>query len=90
MLASGGCVLVADEPVGDEFAAPVTSVQERLAYGWSVVSCLPGAMGDPRSAATGAVLRPPVLRAHAREAGLTGFEVLPLDVDFWRFYLLTP
>ena len=45
---------------------------ERIAYGWSVVSCLPGAMGDPQTAATGAVMRPrcfvstPYKRASAR------------------------
>ncbi len=28
-----------------------------------------------------------VLR-YAREAGFTGFEVLPIENDFWRFYRL--
>ena len=48
-------------------------------YGWSVVSCLPGAMGDPQTAATGAVMRPATLRRYAREAGFRGVEVLPME-----------
>jgi hypothetical protein len=31
----------------------VASTLDRFAYGWSLVSCLPGAMGDPQTAATG-------------------------------------
>src|SRR5262249_52757216 len=44
-LRDGGSVLVADERVEDEFSAPAP-VLERHAYGWSVISCLPSAMGD--------------------------------------------
>jgi len=58
-------------------------------YGWSVVSCLPAAMGDPRTAATGAVMRPATLRRYAREAGFRSVEVLPLETETWRFYRLT-
>jgi hypothetical protein len=42
---------------------------ERYHYGWSVVSCLPAAMGDPGTAATGAVMRPATLGRYVREAG---------------------
>jgi len=89
MLAPGGSVVVADEPVEEEFTAPASDV-ERYNYGWSVVSCLPGAMGDPDTAATGAVMRPATLRRYASEAGFGTVDVLPLDTDAWRFYLLTP
>jgi hypothetical protein len=51
-----------------------------------VVSCLPGAMADPRTAVTGAVMRPPVLRHYALEAGFGVVEVLPIHTDYWRFY----
>ena len=53
MLRQPGTVVIADE-----FTAPATDL-ERYHYGWSVVSCLPAAMGDPQTAATGAVMRPP-------------------------------
>jgi 2-polyprenyl-3-methyl-5-hydroxy-6-metoxy-1,4-benzoquinol methylase len=89
MLAEGGSVVVADELVGDEFLAPAPD-RDRYAYGWSVVSCLPGAMGDPQTAATGAVMRPATLRRYAAEAGFATVEVLPIQSDYWRFYRLIP
>jgi hypothetical protein len=46
MLADGGSVVMIDERVADEFAAPAPDL-ERYHYGWSVVSWLPGAMEDP-------------------------------------------
>jgi SAM-dependent methyltransferase len=89
MLADGGSVLVADELVADEFTAPAPE-RDRYAYGWSVVSCLPAAMGDPATAATGAVMRPSTLGRYAREAGLGRLEVLPIEAEAWRFYRLAP
>ena len=47
MLGEAGSVIIADELVEDEFTAPASDL-ERYHYGWSVVSCLPSAMGDPR------------------------------------------
>ena len=29
------------------------------------------------------------MERYAREAGFAGFEVLPVEHDFWRFYRLT-
>ena len=89
LLDDGGSVLVADELVGEEFAVPAGD-RERDAYGWSVVSCLPDAMGDPETAATGAVMRPATLRTYASEAGFSRAEVLPIETEFWRFYRLVP
>ena len=89
MLAPDGSVVIADEPVDEQFTAPASG-QERYHYGWSVVSCLPAAMGDPGTAATGAVMRPATLHRYATEAGFGTVQVLPLDTDAWRFYLLTP
>ena len=68
MLSEPGCVIVADELVEDEFTAPA-SVEEQYHYAWSVVACLPAVMGDPDTAATGAVMRPATLRRYALEAG---------------------
>jgi SAM-dependent methyltransferase len=89
LLDEGGWMLVADELVGERFAVPAGE-RERYAYGWSVVSCLPDAMGDPQTAATGAVMRPSTLRGYALEAGFGDVEVLPIDTQYWRFYRLIP
>jgi 2-polyprenyl-3-methyl-5-hydroxy-6-metoxy-1,4-benzoquinol methylase len=89
MLTPSGSVLIADELVADQFTAPASDL-ERYHYGWSVVACLPGVMGDPRTAATGAVMRPATLDRYAREAGFATVEILPLQTRIWRFYRLTP
>ncbi|TCC22748.1 class I SAM-dependent methyltransferase [Kribbella speibonae] len=89
MLAPGGTVLIADELVEEEFTAPASDV-ERYHYGWSLMSCLPSAMGDPESAATGAVMRPATLRRYATDAGFTEVQVLPFRTTYWRFYRLIP
>jgi hypothetical protein len=47
-------------------------------------------MGDPDTAATGAVMRPDTLRRYARQAGFRELEVLPVEADLLRFYRLTP
>jgi 2-polyprenyl-3-methyl-5-hydroxy-6-metoxy-1,4-benzoquinol methylase len=89
MLADGGSVVMIDESVADEFTAPAPDL-ERYHYGWSVVSCLPGAMGDPQTAATGAVMRTATLRRFAEEAGFRTVEILPIETPTWRFYRLHP
>jgi 2-polyprenyl-3-methyl-5-hydroxy-6-metoxy-1,4-benzoquinol methylase len=89
MLADGGSVVVADERVEDRFTAPAPD-RDRRAYGWSVVSCLPGAMGDPGTAATGAVLRPATLAGYAAAAGFGHTEALGVEAEDWRFYRLLP
>lgn len=65
LLTEDGTVLVADNRTAEEFTVPA-SERERHEYGWSVVSCLPGAMGDPDTAATGAIMRPATLRRRGR------------------------
>jgi SAM-dependent methyltransferase len=87
MLTEDGTMLVVDELVQDEFTAPASD-RDRHEYGWSVVSCLPGAMGDPQTRATGAVMRPATLRRYAMEAGFRDMEVLPIETEYWRFYRL--
>jgi 2-polyprenyl-3-methyl-5-hydroxy-6-metoxy-1,4-benzoquinol methylase len=87
MLSEDGRVLVVDGLVAEEFTVPA-SPRDRTEYGWSVVSCLPGAMGDPQTAATGAVMRPSTLRQYALQAGFSEVEVLPIHTDYWRFYRL--
>jgi 2-polyprenyl-3-methyl-5-hydroxy-6-metoxy-1,4-benzoquinol methylase len=89
LLDEGGFLLVADERVAEEFTVAADE-RERQIYGWSVVNCLPDAMDDPQTAATGAVMRPATLRAYALDAGLSGVEVLPIETEYWRFYRLDP
>jgi hypothetical protein len=36
------------------------------------------------------VMRADILRRYADEAGFPSCEVMPIENDFWRFYLLTP
>jgi 2-polyprenyl-3-methyl-5-hydroxy-6-metoxy-1,4-benzoquinol methylase len=89
LLADGGRVLIADERTEDEFTAPATD-RERLFYGYSVFHCLPVGMLGDGAAGTGTVMRPDTLRRYAEEAGFSSCEVLPIDADTWRFYLLRP
>jgi 2-polyprenyl-3-methyl-5-hydroxy-6-metoxy-1,4-benzoquinol methylase len=83
-----GRVLVADERVAEEFSAPGDDV-ERLMYGWSALHCLPVGMAESPSAGTGTVMRPATLRRYASEAGFSNVEILPIENDVWRFYLLS-
>jgi hypothetical protein len=87
VLAEGGSLLVADERVADAFTAPGDAT-ERLMYGWSILHCLPAILAEDPVQATGTVLRAPTLAGWAAAAGFTGFEVLPIDNPFWRFYRL--
>lgn len=86
VLAADGAVLVADERVADDFAVPVSDV-ERLNYAFSVTHCLPATMAESRSIANGTVLRNPVLRSWAEQAGFRATE-LPIDNEMWRFHRL--
>lgn len=89
MLAEDGVVLVGDERTNDSFVAGPDEL-DRYHYGWSLFVCLPTAMTEPGSAATGTVVRPSTLRAYATEAGFAAFEVLPIEHDSFRLYLLKP
>lgn len=84
---SNGVVLVMDERVPDEFTGPGDEV-ERFMYGWSVTTCLPNGLAESPSAATGTVLRLPILETYAREAGFEAVDVLDIENDFFRFYIL--
>jgi 2-polyprenyl-3-methyl-5-hydroxy-6-metoxy-1,4-benzoquinol methylase len=88
LLTEPGWVVVADELTEEQFTAPAPPL-EQYHYGWSVLGCLPAAMGDPCTAATGAVMRPETLRRYATDAGFTRVEVLPAQTQEFRFYLLS-
>lgn len=82
-----GAVLVVDEAVGDSLEEN-SNFMGHLFYNYSVLHCLPQAMGFPDSAATGTVIKPSILRKYAEEAGFSDLEVLPIENGQFRFYRL--
>ena len=88
-LAPGGKLLVADERAAERFGAPGDEV-ERMFYVWSVMHCLPVGMAEQPSVGTGTAMREDTFRSYAAVAGFSGVDVLPIENDLWRFYLLTP
>jgi 2-polyprenyl-3-methyl-5-hydroxy-6-metoxy-1,4-benzoquinol methylase len=89
LLAEGGVVFIGDERTEDTFVAPAGDV-ERLFYGFSIFHCLPVGMVGEGAAGTGTVIRAEAVRRYAEQAGFPTCEVLPIENDFWRFYLLRP
>jgi 2-polyprenyl-3-methyl-5-hydroxy-6-metoxy-1,4-benzoquinol methylase len=89
LLADGGLMLIGDERTQEEFTAPASEV-ERLYYGFSVFHCLPVGMIGEGAAGTGTVIRAATVKRYADEAGFSSCNVLPIEHDFWRFYLLKP
>ena len=89
LLAEGGSVVIGDERVADAFAGPGDDL-ERFYYGFSVLHCLPVGMVGDGAAGTGTVMRAGTVRRYADEAGFGGFEILPIENDFYRFYRLSP
>ncbi len=89
MLKPGGIALVADEKTRDAFIAPGDEV-ERIFYGFSIFTCLPAAMTDPQSAATGTVIREDTMRRYASAAGFTSIRRLDDPTpEMLRFYELS-
>ena len=89
LLVADGSVIVGDERVAERFAPPGDEL-ERFYYGFSILHCLPVGMVGDGAAGTGTVMRAETVRRYAQEAGFAGFEVLPIENDFYRFYRLTP
>jgi SAM-dependent methyltransferase len=89
LLAEGGSVVIGDERVADAFTVPGDDL-ERFYYGFSVLHCLPVGMVGEGAAGTGTVMRAGTVRRYADEAGFGGFEILPIENDFYRFYRLSP
>jgi SAM-dependent methyltransferase len=84
-----GAMLVVDELVGERFEGTPHELESYF-YGWSIFDCLPAGRSATPSAATGTVMRPDTLRGYAEEAGFTRFEILPIEHDVFRLYLLRP
>jgi 2-polyprenyl-3-methyl-5-hydroxy-6-metoxy-1,4-benzoquinol methylase len=86
LLADDGTILIVDMKTNARFQPP-SDDRERYLYGWSVMECLHGGLQDG-GPGTGTVMRPATLRGYAEAAGLTRFEILPIEHDSWRFYRL--
>ena len=86
-LTDRGAMLIVDERTHDSFGGEPDPLESYL-YGWSIFDCLPAGRSEQPSAATGTVMRASTLAGYAREAGFPGFEVLDIDHDFFRLYLL--
>jgi 2-polyprenyl-3-methyl-5-hydroxy-6-metoxy-1,4-benzoquinol methylase len=89
LLGEGGVTLIGDERTEDALMNPASEV-ERLYYGFSIFHCLPVGMVGEGAAGTGTVIRAETVRRYADEAGFSSCEILPIEHDFWRFYLLEP
>jgi 2-polyprenyl-3-methyl-5-hydroxy-6-metoxy-1,4-benzoquinol methylase len=89
LLADDGVLFIGDERTEESFTAPAGEV-ERLYYGFSIFHCLPVGMVGSGAAGTGTVIRAETVRRYAEEAGFSTCEVMPIENDFWRFYLLKP
>jgi hypothetical protein len=82
-------LLVADEKTEDVFTAPGSHI-ERVLYGFSILTCLPGAMTERPTAAIGAVIRADTMRRLGLEAGFREAERLDEpELDMLRFYRMT-
>ena len=87
MVADDGVVVVMDERAEDAFCAPAPEV-EQLLYGYSLMCCLGDGLSHQPSVGTGTVMRTDTFTSYAEAAGFTGVDVLPIEDDFFRFYLL--
>jgi hypothetical protein len=84
-----GAVLIADEAVADTLEEN-TNFAGHMFYNFSVLHCLPQAMGFPDSAQTGTVIKPSTVRRYAEEAGFSSVDVLDIENPQLRFYRLNP
>lgn len=85
-VADDGAVVVMDERTADHPAVgdPVETFFAVVSATW----CLPQSMVVPDCEAPGTVMRPATFEALARRAGWAGYEVLPIEHPFFRFYRL--
>ena len=90
VLRPGGVALIADEKTADRFTAPAVAT-ERAYYGFSVFTCLPAAMTERPTAATGTLMRADMMARLGAEAGFERVDRLDEpELDMLRFYRFTP
>jgi 2-polyprenyl-3-methyl-5-hydroxy-6-metoxy-1,4-benzoquinol methylase len=85
----GAPVLLMEPRVAEVFTAPARDV-ERFMHAVSLLHCLPAGRCEQPSAATGAMIRPSIVRAYASQAGFTDTTILPVQHTFHRLYRLLP
>ena len=85
-LADDGTVIVMDERTGETIQ--VGDPTESFFSAASVLWCLPQSRVEPDCQAPGTVMRPDTFGDIARRAGWKGFDILPIEHPFWRFYRL--
>jgi SAM-dependent methyltransferase len=85
-VADGGTVIVMDERVGETIQ--IGDPTESFFASASVLWCLPQSRVEPECEAPGTVMRPDTFGEIARHAGWSGFDILPIEHPFWRFYRL--
>jgi 2-polyprenyl-3-methyl-5-hydroxy-6-metoxy-1,4-benzoquinol methylase len=91
LLAPGGAVMVVDERTAEAFGGiALDDPVERFLDAASTMICLPNALTEEPSAATGTVIRPSTVRRFAREAGFGSTDILPIEHDMFRVYRLDP
>jgi 2-polyprenyl-3-methyl-5-hydroxy-6-metoxy-1,4-benzoquinol methylase len=89
MLKPDGILLVADEKTADTFTAPGDDF-ERIFYGFSILTCLPAAMTERPTEATGTVIRASNMERLGLAAGFKSVEPLERpELDMMRFYRFT-
>jgi SAM-dependent methyltransferase len=89
LAAPHAAVLVVEERSGEAFSLPATP-NDRLNYGWSVLTCLSSAMNGPGAEGTGTVLRRATLERYAREAGFSSIEDAGVPHEAWTFWRMKP
>jgi SAM-dependent methyltransferase len=88
-LVDDGAMLIVDERTRDAFDGTPDDL-ESFFYGYSLFDCLPTAMIADASVGTGTVMRADTLRGYATDAGFSRVDVLPVEHDQFRLYLLRP
>jgi 2-polyprenyl-3-methyl-5-hydroxy-6-metoxy-1,4-benzoquinol methylase len=89
LIADDGAVLVVESRTGEHFQGPLPEGDvERFTYLASVMHCLPTAMADQPSLGLGAIVREPMLRELARQAGFAGVEIVAVEHPMLRLYRL--
>lgn len=85
-VAPGGAVVVMDERTADHplIGDPVETFFATISATW----CLPQSRVVPDCEAPGTLMRPAMFEALAHRAGWAGYEVLPIEHPFFRFYRL--
>ena len=85
-VADDGTVIVMDERTGETIQ--IGDPTESFFASASVLWCLPQSRVEPDCQAPGTVMRPDMFGDIARQAGWSGFDILPIEHPFWRFYRL--